>query len=78
MLLGLARDAAGVAQKDVCMKEMMIAGGPIRARVRLGKWVHLKFHFSLGVGWRESTSPACGNLINKGPLSSAFVAGAMN
>src|SRR6185437_10117681 len=46
VLFGLARSAARVAKNDVGMKEMMIAGGPIRARIPLRKWVHLKFHFS--------------------------------
>jgi hypothetical protein len=38
-----------VAQEDVCVEEMMIAIGLAQARIRLGKWVHLKFHLSLVV-----------------------------
>ena len=76
MLFSLARGAASVAQKNVRMKEMMIAGRAIRAGIRLGKWVHLRFHFSFAADWRELTPPSCGNLINKDPLSRVFVAGA--
>jgi hypothetical protein len=31
------------------MEEMMTAIGLTRARIRLEKWVHLKFHYSLAV-----------------------------
>jgi hypothetical protein len=47
VLVGLTRGTARVAQKDICMEEMMVAVGLNRARIRLGKWVHLKFQLSL-------------------------------
>ena len=49
VLFGFARRAARVPQKDIGMKEMMTAIGVTRARIRLEKGVHLKFHDSLAV-----------------------------
>ena len=49
VLFGFARRAARVAQNDVRMEEMMTAIGLTRARIRLEKGVHLKFHYSLAV-----------------------------
>jgi hypothetical protein len=82
VLFRLARRAARVPQKDVGVEEMMIAIGLTRARIRLGKWVHLKFHWSLASGGfargGESTKAACGNLVNKRPPPAFFVAGTIN
>src|SRR6202020_1658581 len=49
VLFGFARRAARVAQNDVRMEEMVTAIGLTRARIRLEKGVHLKFHCSLAV-----------------------------
>ncbi len=66
-----------MAQKDIYMEEMMIAVGSTDARIRLGEWVHLKFHLSpAGASSRagESTKAACGNLINKDQPRLFFIA----
>ena len=49
VLFGFARRAARMPQKDVRMEEVMAAIGLTRARIRLEKGVHLKFHYSLAV-----------------------------
>ena len=49
VLFGFARGAARVPQQDVCVEEMMAAIGLTRTRIRLGKWVHLTFHWSLAM-----------------------------
>ena len=76
MLLSLARGAARVAQKDIGVEEMMIAIGLDRARLGLGKWMHLTFHSKLALGGlaggSESTNAACGNRVNKSQPSARF------
>ena len=47
VLFGFARGAARVPQQDIRVEEMMAAIGLTRTRIRLGKWVHLTFHWSL-------------------------------
>jgi hypothetical protein len=77
VLFGFARRAARVPQKDIGMKEMMTAIGVTRARIRLEKGVHLKFHDSLAVAvsrGSESTKTAYGNFVNSDPPPAAFVA----
>ncbi len=72
VLFGFARRAARVPQKDVRVEEMVAAIGLTRARIRLGKWGHLKFHRSLAeagsLARASSIKAACSNPLNKGPL----------
>jgi hypothetical protein len=81
VLVGLTRGAARVAQKDICMEEMMVVVGLNRARIRLGKWVHLKFHFmaepSSRVGARRRKQPA-GILLTTDHRRPFFVVGTIN
>ena len=75
VLFGFARRAARVAQNDVRMEEMMTAIGLTRARIRLEKGVHLKFHYSLAVACSRLgrvNKEACGNFVNNDPPHAAF------
>ena len=56
VLFGFARRAARIPQKDVRMEEVMAAIGLTRARIRLEKGVHLKFHYSLAVACSRLTA----------------------
>ena len=66
-----------MSQKDVRVEEMVAAIGLTRARIRLEKRVHLKFHYSLAVRvrvWAKPTKEACGNFVNNDPPPAVFMA----
>jgi hypothetical protein len=68
-------------RKTFCVQEMMVAVGLNRARIRLGKWVHLKFHLSWPGRVRARASrqkqPAA-ILLTTGHGLPFFVAGTIN
>ena len=73
MLVGLSRRAARVAQKDVCMEEMMIRCRIEPSAYPFGEmgasqvpFVTRRNEFARR---SESTEAACGNLINKDQLA---------
>jgi hypothetical protein len=63
------------------MEEVVVAIGLNRARIRLGKWVHLKLHFhglTEFARGSESTKVACRIFVNNGPPPAAFFVAGTN